>query len=274
MQKDTFSNSIYRNIPNAVTITGLIFGCLAIEAAMRGSTKSINHACVYIGFAVLADFFDGFLARLLKQTSEYGKILDTLVDIISFGVAPAIIMYKLFPYAYYMDPEWIPSFISKSIAFRASCLLIIFCIIIFSALRLTKYTVKANNLRFFKGLPTPSNAIFISSLAIIGINDQFYDTFMCQIVHNTYILLLLLILQSILMILPIKMFSLKITSLSLKDNFVIYGFLLIAAVLLLIFKLMAIPIIIYVYIFISVLINIFYKKYFQEENSGKEKQNS
>jgi CDP-diacylglycerol--serine O-phosphatidyltransferase len=178
---------ILKNIPNVITSCNLLSGCVAVVMALRGE---IETATCFIFAAAVFDFFDGFIARLLKAQSPLGLQLDSLADIVSFGVAPsAIIFYILSVSQLYIQIELHPF-----IPFAA------FAIAVFSALRLAKFNIDDRQTSSFIGLPTPAAALFICGLV-------YFDIFT---VTGYFFLLTLIPLISFLLICEIPMFSLKI----------------------------------------------------------------
>lgn len=152
-------NIIRRNIPNAVTCLNVASGTVASILAFRQSEIAGMHPWVwvwiFIGLAAVADFFDGFAARALHAYSELGKELDSLCDLVSFGVAPALLLYNCL--AYFNAPEWLQ-----------------WCVVIIpvaGALRLAKFNIDTRQATSFIGMPIPANAIFwigFTSLAYGG----------------------------------------------------------------------------------------------------------
>ena len=190
--------AIRNNIPNAITSLNLLFGCLACIVALTPSCIVTNYrlAFVLIALSAIADFFDGLVARLLHAVSNIGKELDSLADLVSFGLAPAMILYAAM----------------QSNGFGEWALLAIL-LPVFGALRLARFNVDTNQSTTFTGLPIPANAIFW-----IGFID-WYAEHGCQ----AWILVLLIIALSLLMVCNLRMFSLKMHNLSsLKENWAQY----------------------------------------------------
>jgi CDP-diacylglycerol--serine O-phosphatidyltransferase len=143
---------IIKQIPNSITAANLLMGCLAIIAALH---HDLVQASYFIGLAAIFDFFDGFAARLLKVHSEIGKQLDSLADVVSFGVAPGMIFY--IHSSFVNDAANLPEYISY----------LAFLIPIFSAFRLAKFNLDTRQTDSFIGLPTPANALFICSIPLV-----------------------------------------------------------------------------------------------------------
>lgn len=201
-------------------------------------------ASVMIFVAGLFDFFDGFTARLLNAHSPIGGDLDSLSDVVSFGVAPGFIMYHVMCSGM-VEPIWPVGGISLFACFA-------FLLPVFSAVRLAKFNVDTRQTTSFIGLPTPPMAIFMASLPLalwqLGLLDQ--------PVLNPYLCLGIVILFSVMMVCNLHFFSFKMKSVSWKGNEVRWIFLMIAVVGFAVFRFVALPFILLVYILMSVL---FYK---------------
>lgn len=228
-----------KHIPNFITCLNLFTGCVAIYIAFQGN---LVFAAYLVGLAAVFDFLDGMVARLMHAYSEIGKQLDSLADMVSFGVLPGIIMFQLMRRSAISDPD--TSLIDVEI-FPFSA----FIIIIFSALRLAKFNIDSRQTSSFIGLPTPANTLFVSSLPLILAADQFN---LGPYFMNHYVLLGLTILLSYMLVAEIPLFALKFKNFSWKDNSVRFIFLIMAIPLLLILKFAAIPVIILLYVLLSV----------------------
>ena len=194
--------------------------------------------------AAVCDFFDGFAARLLKQQSPLGVQLDSLADDISFGLAPAVVMYDLFCHStsYYALPEEIMSWLGY----------LCFIVAAFSALRLAKFNIDTTQTAEFEGLPTPANALMLMSLAALALNG---DVALCQ-EH----ILIISVAASFLLISPIRMFSLKFKSFKIADNKLRYGFILASLLLIIFLTKYSVVAIIVLYIVLSTIRWIFLPK--------------
>lgn len=228
------ANCITRHIPNTVTCLNLFSGCIASVMAFEAKYE------LAIGFIILSavfDFFDGMLARLLDAKSPIGKDLDSLADDISFGIAPALMVFSLFKEVHY--PEMLMG-IKDFMPYTA------FLIAVFSALRLAKFNIDTRQTSSFIGLPVPANALFWGAL-IAGTHDVLISDF-----FNTIYLFILVVLFSYLLISEIPMFSLKFKNLTWKDNKVSFIFLLVCIPLLVFFGVSGFAAVIAWYIFLSV----------------------
>ncbi len=224
--------SIKNNIPNAITCLNLLSGALACICASHGSehingADSITYyqlAFIMIAVAAVFDFFDGFAARLLNAVSPIGKELDSLSDCVSFGLAPALILY-------YMIQELYPG------SWVAYCALLV---AVMGAVRLARFNTDDTQASSFVGLPIPANAIFW-----IGFCDYFYSV--PPTCTNKYITLAAIVILSYFMVSRLRMFSLKFKSYGIAGN--VHRYLLIvgtiAAIILLGVKGLAVAITLY-----------------------------
>ena len=233
--------NLKRHIPNAFTCGNLICGCLAIIQVFEGQ---LSTAAYLVGMALIFDFFDGFMARLLRVPSSIGKDLDSLADMVTFGVVPGLVMYKLLSgivYPSQMFPSCVPYFA--------------FLIPLFSCVRLAKFNNDTRQSNSFIGLPTPSNAMVICSIPLIS-------KFQGQpaILLNPYFLCLLSLIMSLLLVAEIPLFALKFKSFRWPDNKLRFTFLALSLILLATLQFVAIPLIILLYILVSIVNNIFSKK--------------
>jgi len=238
-----------KHIPNFITSLNLVSGFIAIIFAAGGN---IVTASWLILAAMIFDFLDGFLARLLKAYSAIGKELDSLADVVSFGVAPGLIIYQL-----------LINSASKSIPVNLSTINltgILFVIIpaimaVCAAIRLAVFNLDSTQAISFKGLPTPANALAVISVIIGGhySHSALFDSF----TSSPLLLMIFSVILSILMVSRIPLISLKVAHLKLKGNegrYILLGLVVIAFV---IFGPLAIPLVIPLYI-ISSLISLFF----------------
>ncbi|MXV52538.1 CDP-diacylglycerol--serine O-phosphatidyltransferase [Pedobacter sp. HMF7647] len=224
-----------KHIPNTVTCLNLLAGCIGIVMAFNGK---LNWASYLIIIAAFFDFLDGMIARLLKAYSEIGKQLDSLADMISFGFLPAAIVYQLFLVAPQVGE------ISPYLNYSA------FLIAIFSALRLAKFNIDERQTENFIGLPTPANALLIASLPLI---IQTGSSFFSAYILNAFFLFIFSLGMSLLLVMEIPLFSLKFKSLGFRENLFRYILLIAGLFLILILNFAAIPLIIFLYIILSVI---------------------
>lgn len=235
-----------KHIPNAITCLNLFTGCVAVFIIFQsppGDLFSLQFAAYLVGLSAVFDFLDGLLARLLHAYSDIGKQLDSLADMVSFGLVPGAFLFKLMQKSALADPTTSLTAV-EMMPFAG------FIIVIFSALRLAKFNIDTRQTTSFIGLPTPANTILIASLPLILENDQFN---LSGMILNYYVLLGLTLVMSYLMVAEIPLFALKFKSLSWKENARPFIFILLALALLLILKVAAIPVIIVLYVLLSLI---------------------
>jgi CDP-diacylglycerol--serine O-phosphatidyltransferase len=216
-----------RHIPNALTSANLLMGCLGILAIIENWPMP---GAYFIWAACVFDFFDGFAARWLKVSSAIGKELDSLADVVSFGVLPSFIMYQYFSTAG-ADTIW------ASVSFLLA---------VFSALRLAKFNIDPNQSDSFIGLPTPANALFISALVFLPAPWHGW-------IHQPWVLTAITLLFSGLLVSPLPLFALKFKNWNWAGNQLRFTFLLLSVLLLLVAREAGIALVITLYIFLSVL---------------------
>ena len=239
-------NAIMRNIPNYITISNL---CCGIVSIILTFNNLLDFAALFIFIGVFLDFFDGFFARLLKVENEFGIQLDSMADLITSGLAPSFILFKLININ--EKNQTIGEFTWELPFFSIS--LIAFLIVIFAAVRLANFNIDKNQKDSFIGLPTPMTAIFIASLPLIE------SSIFSSIYNNTYSLCIISIALSILMISKINLFSIKLNfkeNISSQLNIIRLCMLISSLILLFFFNLAAIPFIVVLYIILSIINNI------------------
>jgi len=238
-----------KQIPNIITSLNLLCGCVAILFAVSGDLIT---ATIFVFFGIFFDFFDGLAARLLNAQSEIGLQLDSLADMVTSGVAPGIVMVQLLSEVTtggYLNLSEIFSGEGWNASFSSYLPITGLLITIASAYRLAKFNVDTRQTTSFIGLPTPANTLLILSLPLI-LHFQFSD--MAEsIILNKWFLIGLTILSSILLNAEIALFGLKFKTWDFKTNAIRYIFLLACILLLTLLKFIAIPVIILLYILIS-----------------------
>lgn len=231
---------IKKHIPNTLTLCNLLCGCLAIQQILV--EKDLPTACIFMAVALVCDFFDGFLARMLKVSSPIGRELDSLADMVTFGVFPAFILSYIFE-----------NYAGVTSELRFFPILIA----LFSALRLAKFNIDTRQTDSFIGLNTPANTILISSIAL---NLHYNSTdFLTSFFNNSAFLIAYTLLFSYLLVAELPMFAFKFKNFNWKGNEIRFGFLLFAVLLLAFFQLVAVPWIILAYILLSIANNYFTK---------------
>jgi CDP-diacylglycerol---serine O-phosphatidyltransferase len=242
-------NKAVKGIPSFITSLGLISGCISLVYSV--SYGNLSLAGYFIILAAVFDFFDGMAARALNAKSEFGKQLDSLADVVSFGVAPAMILYRLMAMSLVKSSPEANFDILNPAPLEYVFLFSTFLVAVFSALRLAKFNIDPNQTKNFIGLPTPANALFILALGITAEAGQ--DLPVTLFIFNRYFLLLVVVLSCYFLVSNISMFSLKFSSFGFRKNIIRYIFLLLSAVLLIVFKLPALALVIVLYIIMSVI---------------------
>lgn len=222
-----------KHLPNAVTCLNLFSGCLALCHIFAGDLET---GAYFVGLSAVFDFFDGLLARALHVSSPIGKDLDSLADVVSFGVVPGAFLFDLLRQSGADMPTWLP---------YAG-----FIVTIFSALRLAKFNNDTRQSDSFIGLPTPACTLVVASLPLILANDRFG---LSPYILNPWTLLVLTLVLSGLLVAELPLFALKFKTFRWQDNQVRFVFLLLSVGLLLWLWAAAIPLVILLYVLLSVL---------------------
>lgn len=217
---------IIRHIPNAVTCCNLLSGCLSIAFSTSGK---IDYAVMMIFAAAVFDFCDGLSARLLKAFSSIGGELDSLSDVVSFGVAPSFIVYEMFSGAFVGE--------------------IAFLLAAFAAVRLATFNIDTEQKTSFLGLPTPPMAIFVASLPMTAAAYQ--GTWIENVIMNDWFLLAVVIVFSVLMVTRIPFFSLKVKNMKWSDNKLRYIYIILSVALVAVFGWLGLTMAILLYIGLS-----------------------
>jgi CDP-diacylglycerol--serine O-phosphatidyltransferase len=233
-----------KQLPNILTLANLFCGSLACIFVINGNC--IEGVFFLLILSLIFDFFDGFVARLVRASGAFGKELDSLADVVSFGLLPGLMMLKLLGGVFFhadiiieMNGE---SFFEK---FMISSLGLF--ITLFSAYRLAKFNLDKEQAYYFKGLPVPANTIFIFS--IYWLIHERLDVF-----WNNQILLPVITAASCgLLVCNIPLMSLKIKKFTWKDNRLVFSFLLASITLFAIFQMQAAPFIILIYLLLSII---------------------
>jgi len=226
-----------KHIPNIITSLNLLSGIIAIIFTFQGD---LTLAASMMALGAFFDFFDGMAARILNVQSEMGKQMDSLADMVSFGVVPGFIMFQLLN----SSPN-MPNLIIASVNIAPY---LAFIIPVLSAFRLAKFNIDTRQTSSFIGLPTPANSLFIGSLPlIIG------GVWSMQIpwLNNYYILILIAFILSSLLVAELPLFALKFKGFGWKGNQLRFSFLLSSLILLALLQVAAFPVIIALYILLS-----------------------
>lgn len=222
-------------VPNLLTLGNLLCGSYA--AVVLIAYHDLTTAMLLIVASALFDFCDGFAARLLHCASPIGVQLDSLADMVSFGLVPSLALYCLYDDA--------PALFAWSDGLMSAARFITLIVAAFSALRLAKFNIDDTQHTEFCGLPTPANALLCLSLGVLAQNGT--------LVLHKEVILLLAVVTALLLISPIRMFALKFKSFGWSGNRLRYSFIAVSAVLAAIFGFAAVPAIIVLYIVVSTL---------------------
>ena len=247
-----------KQIPNLFTLLNLFFGCMAIVFALQTESviiyvneefsssfnipEKLTWAAIFIGIAAVIDFLDGFIARLFNATSALGKQLDSLSDIVSFGVAPGVILYQLLRFSFAREENGLEvSVVWLLPAFIVSCA---------AAWRLGKFNLDTKQEFNFRGLPTPVAGLVVASLPLIlHYNPELFNA--GNILINKWVLYLIIFLLSFLMISKFPMMGMKFNNFSVKNNLPKIILLAIAIISAIFLQWLAVPVIFVVYILLS-----------------------
>ncbi|BFM42252.1 CDP-alcohol phosphatidyltransferase family protein [Flavobacterium sp. CFS9] len=237
--------NIKKHIPNLITLINLFCGCIAVVFV---SQENFLMAFCMVSLGIFFDFFDGFFARLFKVSSPLGLQLDSLADMVTSGVVPGYVMYSLFLKS--ADPN-------NEVALTIVPFLG-FIVTLGSCYRLANFNIDTRQTDSFIGLPTPANALFILSLPLV---IDFSDSLIIfEMLTNHWILLGITLCSAYILNAEIPLFALKVKKFTVKDNVLQIVFLLISLALVVLLQYMAIPLIIIIYVLLSVVNNIFLKK--------------
>lgn len=238
---------LLRQLPNLLTLLNMFSGCIALVFAFQ---TNFEYAFFFVALGIFFDFFDGFFARMFKVSSELGLQLDSLADMVTSGVVPGVTMFFMISQAVQLkgfslsDPNlWL-------------CLAG-FLITLGSCLRLAKFNIDTRQTDSFIGLPTPANTLFILSLPIIRDGESLL---LWGIFMNVYVLLAISCFSAFILNAEIPLFSLKVKQFSLAKNGLQLIFLGLSVVLLALLQIAAVPLVIMMYILLSVINNKFLKK--------------
>ena len=233
----------FKFLPNTITLLNLFLGCIIILLLIENNIE-VKYIFIISLICIFLDFLDGYIARKLNAKSEIGLQLDSLADMISFGLVPGIILYNLFLNA---PSSSVGSISSSFIPFTG------FLITLCSAYRLAKFNTLKSNSKYFKGLPTPANTLLIYSFSIISLDNGVISS----IILDYNVLVFITIISGFLLVSNLKLLSFKFSSLKFKGNRRRFLLIFISIPLILILGIYAVPLIISIYIIISIIT--FYK---------------
>jgi len=247
-----------KQIPNVFTLINLIFGCLAIVVTIQNGIviqyatdgtqlidipEKIWMASLFIGIAAVVDFLDGFVARLFKASSEMGRQLDSLADAVSFGVAPAMILYQFLRMSIAREEDGL----------NASMFWLVpaFILAAAGAWRLARFNIDHSQSYGFKGVPIPAVGILVASMPLIYWNNHTQPV--VDVLFNKWFLYALILLLSWLMVSTLPMLALKFKDYGIKNNIPKLILLAVTVAAALFFHWLAVPIVFIVYIILSLL---------------------
>ena len=224
-------------VPNFITLLNLLSGGIAVIFAVKGD---LSTAALFVFFGIFFDFFDGFLARKLNVSSEMGLQLDSLADLVTSGLVPALVLVNLIELSIlpWQDTNCFLPYLG---------LLVLLC----SAYRLAKFNISNEQSQFFIGLPTPANALLIMSLPLV-LDYQNSDSYNALIL-NPFFLVVVTLLSSFLLNAPVKLIALKFKTWNFSENASKYTLIIFSLVALILFKFAGIPLIIIFYIMLSLI---------------------
>jgi CDP-diacylglycerol---serine O-phosphatidyltransferase len=251
-----------KQIPNIFTLLNLFLGCIAIVFSLQTDSififqndeylssfnipEQLAIAPFFIFAAGVVDFLDGFVARLFKATSDMGKQLDSLADVVSFGVAPGVILYQLLRMSYMREENGldVPLLLLLP-AFLVSCA---------GAYRLARFNIDTSQSYGFKGVPIPAAGILIASFPLI-LHYGSGNPSLNALFVNKWVLYAIILIVSGLMVSTLPIMALKFKDFSLNSNLPKLILLAVAVLAALFFKWLAVPIVFVVYILLSLLLN-------------------
>lgn len=242
-----------KQVPNLITALNILCGSIAVLFAVSGD---LILASLFVFLGIFFDFFDGLAARLLNAQSEIGLQMDSLADVVTSGLAPAVVMFQLMNMAFLGRMQNLPELFSSegwNIGANSYFPLLGLLIVVASAYRLAKFNVDTRQTSGFIGLPTPANALLVLSLPLIL---EYQSSEMAEaLILNSWVLIGITVLGCILMNAEIPLFALKFKTWDFKTNSIRYIFIALCLLLLISLKFLAIPIIILLYIVLSIFNN-------------------
>jgi CDP-diacylglycerol--serine O-phosphatidyltransferase len=246
-----------KNIPNFFTLLNLVFGSIAIIFILQPGESIVNFngdewkvylpekiqwGAFFIFMAAVVDFLDGFVARLMKADSEMGKQLDSLADVVSFGVAPGMIMYQMLRLSFAYEPDGLETPFYN--------LLPALLLPAAAAWRLARFNLDPGQAYGFKGVPAPAAGLFIASIPLITLYNQFGVQ---ELLLNKWVLYGITGIVSYLMVSTLPLMGLKFINYNVKDNWPKFLLVAVALVSALLFQWIAVPVVFVLYILLSLL---------------------
>ncbi len=232
--------NLKKHITNLITLLNLLSGCIALVFA---GEANFEMAFFFVCLGIFFDFFDGFFARLFRVSSPLGLQLDSLADMVTSGVVPGFVLFKMLSNSVNSDPSLIYLPYLGFIITLGSCY------------RLANFNIDTRQTDSFIGLPTPANALFILSLPLILKNSD--SLLVLELLINPWVLLFISMLSAFILNAEIPLFALKIKKFNLKDNALQLFFLLISILLLVYLQFAGVALIIVFYVLLSIITNKF-----------------
>lgn len=247
-----------KNIPNFFTLLNLVFGCIAVILILQngitimynadgqqyiGTPEKVAVASLFIGLAALVDFLDGLVARLFKAVSPMGKQLDSLADVVSFGVAPGMILYQFLRMSFGRQEDGL----DVSVGWLLPALFIPCA----AAYRLAKFNIDETQQYGFKGVPTPAAGLLVASMPLIYWYSN--NSAVIAALLNKWVLYTIILVLGYLMISNLPLMALKFKDYSLKGNLPKVILLVLAIIAAVLLKWLAVPVIFILYILVSLL---------------------
>ncbi len=240
--------NIKKHIPNLLTLGNLFCGTVAAIFAVK---NQLEMAALFVVIGILFDFLDGFAARLLNVSGELGKQLDSLADMVTSGVVPGIIMYQLFITSQKMSA--VGSFDTSDVNLESYLPYFGLILTLAACYRLANFNIDTRQSDSFIGVPTPAMTLFVISLPLIVLHSE--HQFFINLMQNNFFLIGVTVLLSYLMNAEISLFALKFKTFGLKENGLKYLFLLVSILLMATLQFIAIPLIIILYVLVSLVSN-------------------
>ena len=247
-----------KQIPNLFTLLNLFLGCIAIVFTLQNGIlinvsaegtelldipEKIWMTSLFIGLAAIVDFLDGFVARLFKATSEFGKQLDSLADVVSFGVAPAMIIYQFLRLSFAQE--------EGGVEISLLWLIPVFILPCAAAWRLARFNLDTSQSYSFKGMPVPAVGLFVASLPLIYWNVN--EPWVYNLLLNKWFLYGNVLVLSYLMISTIPLMAMKFKDYSWQNNLPRYLLIVIAVLAIVLLKWLSVPVIVLAYVLLSLL---------------------
>ena len=245
-----------RHIPNIVTLMNMACGCAGIALIFSGFPV-YGAMMVYLG--AIFDFFDGFVARAFKADSELGKQLDSMSDLVTFGVLPSVLLVYLLGVVDFVERDYLPFTLADGSIPMAKIswylILPFFVVVLGAGYRLAKFNIDTRQTTSFLGLPSPANGIFFAAL-FLGISLGNFPEWLTPILLNPITLYALAIIFALLMVSEIPMFAMKVKGYGWKGNEFRYALLILSLPLIVFFQFAGLSLSIILYILLSIIQNL------------------